>query len=122
MSQVAEIEPNTLTREDVLARAEELLPVVAERSEKASEQRRLPEDNVRDFLDAGLFKILQPKRVGGYELDFGMLVDTGAMISRACASSGWNVSNLASHHWMLGMWPKEAQDEVWERMERPQTR
>ena len=88
MSQVAEIEPNTLTREDVLARAEELLPVVAERSEKASEQRRLPEDNVRDFLDAGLFKILQPKRVGGYELDFGMLVDTGAMISRACASSG----------------------------------
>ena len=114
MSQVAEIETHTdVTREDVLARAEELLPVVAERSEKASEQRRLPVDNVRDFLDAGLFKILQPKRVGGYELDFGMLVDTGAVISRACASSGWNVSNLASHHWMLGMWPKEAQDEVW---------
>ncbi len=68
---------------------------------------------MRDFLDAGLFKILQPKRVGGLELDFGMLVDTGAMISRACASSGWNVSNLASHHWMLGMFSEEAQNEVW---------
>lgn len=114
MSQVAELErTGDVTREVVLARAEELLPTVAERAEKASEQRRLPEDNVRDFLDAGLFKILQPKRVGGYELDFGMLVDTGAVISRACASSGWNVSNLASHHWMLGMWPEEAQNEVW---------
>jgi 3-hydroxy-9,10-secoandrosta-1,3,5(10)-triene-9,17-dione monooxygenase len=105
--------PEAVSRETVLARAEELLPILAERSESASEQRRLPEENVRDFHDAGLFKILQPKRVGGLELDLGMLVDVGAVVSRACASSGWNVSNLASHHWMLAMWPKAAQDEVW---------
>ena len=71
MSQVAELEQNPVTREDVLACAKALLPIVAERAEKASEQRRLPEENVRDFLDAGLFKILQPKRVGGLELDSG---------------------------------------------------
>ncbi len=103
----------TVTREDILARAEALLPVVAERADTATEERRLPEANVRDFLDAGLFQILQPKRVGGLELDFGMLVEVGAVISRVCASSGWNVSNIASHHWMLGMWPEEAQNEVW---------
>ena len=106
-------EKEVVTRENVLARAEALLPVVAERSETANQERRLPEQNVRDFLDAGLFQILQPKRVGGLELDFGMLVEVGAVISRVCASSGWNVSNIASHHWMLGMWPEEAQNEVW---------
>jgi hypothetical protein len=25
----------------------------------------------------------------------------------------WNFANLASHHWMLGMFPKLAQDKVW---------
>ncbi|MDE0780613.1 MAG: acyl-CoA dehydrogenase family protein [Alphaproteobacteria bacterium] len=113
MDQSIVSEKITVTREDVLARARALLPVVTERSEKATEERRLPEENVRDFLDAGLFQILQPKRVGGLELDFGMLVEVSAVISSVCASSGWNVSNIASHHWMLAMWPKEAQDAVW---------
>jgi len=114
MSQAAKVQNGAdVTREEMLERAEALLPTIAERADLADQQRRLPEENVRLFQDAGLFRILQPKRVGGYELDLGMLVDTGAVISRVCASSGWNLSNLASHHWMLGMWPKEAQDEVW---------
>lgn len=113
MSNLAEAPAPRVTREEVLARAEDLLPTLAERAEMAEEQRRLPEESVRDFHDAGLFRILQPARVGGYELDYGMLYEVGAVVSRVCASSGWNVSNLASHHWMLGMWPKEAQDEVW---------
>jgi 3-hydroxy-9,10-secoandrosta-1,3,5(10)-triene-9,17-dione monooxygenase len=115
MSQVAELSTTEVTREDILQRAEDMLPILRERADMAEEQRRLPEVTVRDFHDAGLFKFIQPKRVGGYELDFGMMYEVGAVVSRACASSGWNVSNLACHHWMLGMWPKQAQDEVWGR-------
>ena len=37
--------------------------------------------------DAGLFRIIQPKRVGGYELDYAMMYDLGAVVSRACASA-----------------------------------
>jgi 3-hydroxy-9,10-secoandrosta-1,3,5(10)-triene-9,17-dione monooxygenase len=113
MSQTAQTMVADVTREEVLQRAEAMLPILRERADTAEQQRRLPEDTVRDFHDAGLFRIIQPKRVGGYELDYGMMYDLGAVVSRACASSGWNVSNLACHHWMLGMWPKEAQDEVW---------
>ncbi|MEK9661899.1 MAG: acyl-CoA dehydrogenase family protein, partial [Alphaproteobacteria bacterium] len=112
ISAAASFEQN-VSREEILQRAEELLPVLHERAEYTEQQRRLPEETVRDFHDAGLFRIIQPKRVGGYELDYGMMYDIGALVSRACASSGWNVSNLACHHWMLGMWPKQAQDEVW---------
>lgn len=115
MSNTATVTPPVTTREDILARAEALLPVVAERADMAEEQRRMPEETVRDFHDAGLFRILQPARVGGYEFDYGMMYELGAVVSRACASSGWNVSNLACHHWMLGMWPRAAQDEVWGR-------
>ena len=57
--------------------------------------------------------MLQPAALGGAELDFGALVDIGAIIARGCASTAWNVTNLASHHWMLAMFPEEAQDRIW---------
>lgn len=115
MTQAANTVGANVTREEILQRAETMIPVLRERADLAEQQRRLPEETVRDFHDAGLFRIIQPARVGGYELDYGMMYELGAVVSRACASSGWNVSNLACHHWMLGMWPKEAQDAVWGR-------
>ena len=113
MAQLAEATGNAASREEILARAEALLPTLRERAAGCEQQRRLPDETVRDFHDTGIFRILQPARVGGLELDYGMLVDLGAVLSRACASSGWNATNLACHHWMLAMWPQEAQDEVW---------
>ncbi|MDE1969838.1 MAG: acyl-CoA dehydrogenase, partial [Alphaproteobacteria bacterium] len=56
---------------------------------------------------------LQPQRVGGSEAPYRALVDVGAIVARACGSTAWVLTNLASHHWMLGMWPKQAQDEIW---------
>ena len=55
----------------------------------------------------------QPKRVGGPELEFGTVVTYGALLARACASSAWNWVNFAVHHMMLGMFPPQAQDEIW---------
>ncbi len=113
MTQVAEAPPVGVTREEVLDRCEALLPVLRERAEMCEQVRRLPDETVKDFHDNGVFRILQPARVGGLELDYTMLVDVGAVLSRACGSSGWNATNLACHHWMLAMWPQAAQDEVW---------
>jgi 3-hydroxy-9,10-secoandrosta-1,3,5(10)-triene-9,17-dione monooxygenase len=107
--------PGGVTREEVLDRAEALLPILRERAETCEQARRLPDETVRDFHDNGIFRILQPARVGGYELDYRLLVDLGAVLSRACGSSGWNGTNLACHHWMLAMFPKAAQEEVWGR-------
>ena len=56
---------------------------------------------------------MQPKRVGGSELDYVALVDCADAIGQADASVAWNFANLASHHWMLGMFDKQAQDLVW---------
>ena len=56
---------------------------------------------------------MQPKRVGGSEFDYVALVDCADVIGQADASVAWNLANLASHHWMLGMFDKRAQDPVW---------
>jgi len=75
--------------------------------------RRLPEETERDLHAAGLFRIVQPARVGGAELDVEIFIDVCAEIARVCPSTSWNIGNLASHHWMLGYFPPEAQEELW---------
>ena len=101
------------SRAELLGRAEELVPVLRERADATEELRRLPDETEKAFHDSGLFRMLQPQRIGGSELDYGILIDAGATIAKGCASSAWNLTNLASHHWMMAMFPKQAQDEVW---------
>lgn len=97
----------------MIARAGELIPRLRDRASRTEELRRLPPETERDLHDAGLFRILQPKRVGGSEFDYVALVDCAETIGQADASVAWNFANLASHHWMLGMFDKRAQDLVW---------
>ncbi len=98
---------------ELKSRAEALIPVLRERAARAEELRRLPDETIADLHKSGLFRILQPKRVGGSELPFRSIVELVAIVSRGDASTGWVLANLAAHHWLLGMWPKRAQDEVW---------
>ncbi len=98
----------------MLARASTLIPQLRERGARTEDLRRLPPETERDLHEAGLFRILQPKRVGGSELDYVALVDCAELLGRADASVAWNFANLASHHWMLAMFDKRAQDQVWE--------
>ncbi|HET7671816.1 MAG TPA: hypothetical protein VFK84_15515 [Burkholderiales bacterium] len=96
-------------------RAEALLPKLKERAPKCEELRRLPDETLRDFHDAELFRIHQPRRVGGAELPFDAVVTYGALLARACPSTSWVWVNYAAHHMMLGMFPREVQDEVWDK-------
>jgi 3-hydroxy-9,10-secoandrosta-1,3,5(10)-triene-9,17-dione monooxygenase len=98
----------------MLARAEALIPQLRDRATRTEELRRLPLETERDLHDAGLFRIVQPKRVGGSEFDYVALVDCAEQLGKGDASVAWNLANLASHHWMLGMFDRGAQDMVWD--------
>lgn len=99
----------------MIARTKVLVPQLRERAVRTEELRCLPPETERDLHDAGLFRILQPKRIGGAELDYVALIDCADLLGQADASVAWNFANLASHHWMLGMFDQKAQDHVWSR-------
>src|ERR1700704_5572866 len=99
----------------MIGRAKALIPKLRERASRTEELRRLPPETEQDLHDAGLFRIVQPRRVGGSELDYVALVDCADALGQADASVGWNFANLASHHWMLGMFDPRAQDAVWKK-------
>lgn len=94
-------------------RAEALVPVLRGRAAKTEALRRLPDETIADLHRSGLFRMMQPARVGGSELPYTALVELAAIIASGCGSTAWVLNNLASHHWMLGYWPKAAQDEIW---------
>lgn len=105
--------PACPTIAEAVARAAALRPALAERAAATEAARRLPGETLAELHVTGLFRLLQPASVGGAELPINALLEVSAELARACASSAWVLANLASHHWMLGMWPQAAQQEVW---------
>src|SRR5246500_138642 len=99
--------------EELLARAEALIPVLRERAPRAEQLRRLPDETIADLHSSGLFRMLQPARVGGSELPYRALYELTSVIGRGCGATAWVLANLAAHHWLLGMWAPEAQGEIW---------
>src|SRR3954449_6436895 len=97
----------------MLARARAMVPQLRERAAATEQLRRLPAETERELHEAGLFRIVQPKRVGGSEFDYVALVDFAEAIGLADASAAWNLANLSSHHLMLAMFDPRAQDAVW---------
>ncbi len=90
-----------------------LLPVLRERAPRAEELRRLPPETVADFQRQGLFRAMQPRRYGGFELDPGIFYQAATEIGAACGSSGWIFGVVGVHNWHLALFPQEAQDDVW---------
>ncbi len=99
--------------EQLVDRARDLGPVLIKRARQAELDRRISTDTDRDFREAGFYRVLQPARYGGMELDYGAQTAFARELGRACASSGWVGGIIACHSWMAGMFPDEAQAEIW---------
>jgi 3-hydroxy-9,10-secoandrosta-1,3,5(10)-triene-9,17-dione monooxygenase len=97
-----------------MRRARKIVPILRERAQQAEDARSLTRDTEQLLHETGLFRFHQPKAFGGMELDFVAVVDIPAELARGCASTAWNVGNLACHHWILGYYDPETQHEVWD--------
>jgi 3-hydroxy-9,10-secoandrosta-1,3,5(10)-triene-9,17-dione monooxygenase len=105
---------STVRYDEALARARALVPVLRERAPRAEDMRALLPETESDLHASGLLRMTQPKRWGGMELDWVSMFELPVEIGRGCASSAWNLANLAIHHWMLALYDERAQAEVWE--------
>ncbi len=97
----------------VQARVTAMLPAIAERAARAEEIRRVPEETIAELVDAGVFRMLQPKRYGGSECDPTAFFQVVRAVAGVCGSTGWVTSVVGVHPWQLGLFPEGAQDDVW---------
>ena len=104
---------NAPTREELLARAEALVPVLRARSEACEKARCCPDETVEDLLANGLLRICQPARFGGHELGWDVLCEVSQILARGCGSQAWVGNILNDHAHKLGTFDLQAQEDVW---------
>ncbi|HEY0815239.1 MAG TPA: acyl-CoA dehydrogenase family protein [Pseudonocardia sp.] len=98
---------------ELVARVKELQPLLRRNAAQGEEDRRVVEESVQALRDAGILKIAQPKRYGGYETSMRTMLDVSAAVGEADGGTAWVVTLLNICSWMLGTFPQQAQDDVW---------
>jgi 3-hydroxy-9,10-secoandrosta-1,3,5(10)-triene-9,17-dione monooxygenase len=103
-----------MTGDDFIGRAHELVPLVKARARQAEELRRLAEDTLRGFQNAGLFRAFQPARFGGFELQPAVSFYEAAMeIAAAPRVERLVLAVLGIRQWHVALFSPRAQGEVW---------
>jgi 3-hydroxy-9,10-secoandrosta-1,3,5(10)-triene-9,17-dione monooxygenase len=101
-------EPATL-----VARARAMIPALKARAAQGEADRKLPDETIRDFQEAGFFDILKPKRWGGFEMEPQVFYEVQMAIAEGCMSSAWVLGVVGVHPLQLGLFPLKAQEDVW---------
>lgn len=83
------------------------------RADLCASARRVPDETIAAFTDAGFFDMLKPRRWGGEEVSPEVFFDVVTELAAACPSSAWVLGVVAVHAWQLALFPLEAQEEVW---------
>jgi 3-hydroxy-9,10-secoandrosta-1,3,5(10)-triene-9,17-dione monooxygenase len=102
-----------VTPEVIVQRARDLVPVLKSRSQQAERERRLPNETIADMKAAGLFRVLQPKKYGGYEMDPNVFYDVCMTLAEGCMSTAWVYGVVGVHNWQIALFDPKAAEDVW---------
>jgi alkylation response protein AidB-like acyl-CoA dehydrogenase len=99
--------------EELLTRIRELQPLIEQHAAQGEQDRRVVEESIKALTDAGVFKIAQPRRYGGYQVSVRTMLDVSAAVAEADGGTGWVVALGNVCAWLTGLFSEQAQDEVW---------
>lgn len=101
-----------LTQDELIRRMRGLAPLVASNAQEAERLRR-PVDEVWSAIrKTGILYHFVPKTYGGLEFDLDTFIDAVLPVGEGCASTAWVTAFCMEHNWILGQFPKQAQDEI----------
>lgn len=98
---------------ELLKRAATIGAIARERAMEFETARQVSADLVERMREFELFRIMQPKRFGGFELGYDVFVEAVSEVASGDGSTGWVYSLGAVHPWMIGCYPDEAQHDFW---------
>jgi 3-hydroxy-9,10-secoandrosta-1,3,5(10)-triene-9,17-dione monooxygenase len=94
-------------------KARALAPILRERAAATNQARRIPEETIRSFWDAGLWYLLKPKKFGGPEIRPDVALSAASELARADGSAAWVWAVMTIHDFLVSLWPEEFQQEYW---------
>lgn len=107
------VSPIIPSEEEIISRARDLIPVLRSRADACEKARTVPVETTADFQRAGFFRILQPRRWGGYEMNPNVINKVLMELARGCPSSAWIVMVLGVHPFEVGLLDERCGNELW---------
>ena len=102
-----------LRPEDMVARAQALVPLLREQQDEAERRGYYSEEIHERFVEAGFSRIVQPRCFGGYEFGWETFLRTMVAISTGDPGTGWCLTLGSSHAAMVAShFPAEVQAEM----------
>ena len=97
----------------LVERARAMVPALKARARECTLGHNVPDETVAEMKAAGFFRVLQPKRWGGYEMHPNVFFEIQKILAEGCMSTGWIYGVLGCHPYELALFHDEAQREVW---------
>jgi 3-hydroxy-9,10-secoandrosta-1,3,5(10)-triene-9,17-dione monooxygenase len=98
---------------ELLQRARDLVPVIADSAAEGERDRCVSPRIVAALKEAGLFRAIQPKRWGGYELQPTAVYEAEMAIGAVDMSTAWIVGVLGIIPWAIALFDDRAGADIW---------
>ena len=112
VSDLAALSPSSL-REELVARVRALQPLLEGNAPAVEEARRVGEENIEALRNAGIFRIMVPRRFGGLETDIRTKIEVAREVAKGCGSTAWVTSLMNVCSFFAGLASAEVQEEIW---------
>jgi 3-hydroxy-9,10-secoandrosta-1,3,5(10)-triene-9,17-dione monooxygenase len=100
--------------ETLIDRARAMLPALRERAAACVKAGNVSDETIAEMKQAGFFRILQPRRHGGYEMSPNVFFEVQKILAQGCMSTGWMYGVVGCHPYELALFEDRAQHEVWD--------
>lgn len=101
------------TADVLIARARAMVPVLKARAKQCVSDRNVSAETIAEMKAAGFFRIVQPRRWGGYEMHPNVFFEVQKALAEGCMSTGWMYGVVGCHPYELALFHDRAQEEVW---------
>jgi 3-hydroxy-9,10-secoandrosta-1,3,5(10)-triene-9,17-dione monooxygenase len=103
----------TQTIDGLLERIAAIRPILQKNAQQTEDDRRVVDENITALKEAGAFKIMVPKRYGGWEADIRTKLEVSREVAMGCGSTAWVTALMNVCAFFVGCMNEQAQDDVW---------
>ena len=112
VSDLVNLRPDEL-RKVLVERANALRPLLESNAVQTEKDRRVVEENISAIREAGIFRMMVPRRFGGLEADLRTKLEVSAAVAKGCGSTGWATTLMNVCSLFMGMASAQAQEDIW---------
>lgn len=105
--------PGSAEADALIQRARELQPWLREQAVLHRRERRILPETIARLNEAGLFRVIQPRRYGGYEMSPEVFGQVLVLLAQADPSLGFAYGVIAVHSYHMGFYDERAAQDVW---------